>query len=152
MPGLQYCHLLPGSNCKWRDRIADDCPLQRQRVQRAAAVARLLTRPLVCVSRSLMVIGRSGFFSTTRSGDFSADQHLALELRQVFLHGVIDAQLALLHAHHQRHGRHGLGHGGDPEHGVRPHRSFVFRSETPTVSSASTFSGDDTMSTAPEIV
>ena len=30
--------------------------------------------------------------------------------------------------------------------------SFVFRSEVPMVSSASTLSGDETMSTAPEIV
>jgi len=50
---------------------------------------------------------------------------LALEGRQVFLDRVVEADLALVHQHHQAHGRDGFGHGADAEDFIRSHRDFL---------------------------
>ena len=49
-------------------------------------------------------------------------QYLPLELRQILLHGSVDAYFAFVHQHHQRGGGHRLGHRCDPEEAVGAHR------------------------------
>ena len=50
------------------------------------------------------------------------NDHLAFELRQIFLDRVLDAEPALVRQHHHRRASHRLGHRGDPKQTVRPHR------------------------------
>ena len=48
-------------------------------------------------------------------------QHLALELRQILLHRVVQVHSTFIDQHHEGGGSHGFGLGGDPEQRVRPH-------------------------------
>jgi hypothetical protein len=50
--------------------------------------------------------------------------HLALELRQIFLHRIVKFQLPLINQHHQSCGGEGLCHGGDVEEIRRLDRLF----------------------------
>ena len=50
------------------------------------------------------------------------DQPLVVELGKVFLDGIVEGELALVHQHHERSGCDWLGLRGDPEKRVGPHR------------------------------
>ena len=50
---------------------------------------------------------------------------LALELRQIFFHRIIQVHLAFINEHHQGRTRERLAHRGNPKHRIFAHRGFV---------------------------
>ena len=65
-----------------------------------------------------------GFEDRLAVGAFAGVELLALELGQVFLHGVVEVQLALVHEHHHGGPGDGLGLRGNPEDGVGLHHAL----------------------------
>ena len=107
-------------------------------------------RPLVWLRISRTVIGCFGCLSSTWSVVALDRQPLALELRQVFLHRVVELHLALVHEHHQGGGGDRLRLRGDPEQGVgASSASWRRRRRKPTASRLSTLSLSATSVTAP---